>query len=76
MPHATIGVGVFMAASLVAASTLPRCPWHEYQPSVFDANLRHVDTTMACAAGHYALPSGPGVGAKPRDSLWDYRIDA
>ena len=75
VPHATIGVGIFMAASLHAASTLAHCPYHEYQPSVFDRNLAHVDTTMACDGGHYTLPAGPGLGIEPRDSLWQHRLD-
>ena len=75
VPHATIGVGIFMAASLHVASTLADCPYHEYQPSVFDRNLAHVATTMACDAGRYTLPAGPGLGVEPRDSLWAYRLD-
>ena len=71
IPHATIGVGVFMAASLHAAATLPHCPMHEYQPSVFDRNLAHVETTMRCAAGCYTLPAGAGHGVEPRPELWD-----
>jgi galactonate dehydratase len=76
IPHATIGVGIFMAASLHAAATLARCPFHEYQHSVFDRNLAHVETKMACDAGFYALPEGPGLGVEPRESLWAFRMDA
>ncbi len=76
IPHATIGVGIFMAASLHATATLPSCPYHEYQHSVFDRNLAHVETTMRCDAGFYTLPVGPGIGAVPRESLWRYRMDA
>jgi galactonate dehydratase len=75
VPHATIGVGIFMAASLHAASTLADCPYHEYQPSVFDRNIAHIATTMACDAGRYTLPAGPGLGVEPRDSLWQHRLD-
>lgn len=70
IPHATIGVGIFMAASLHASAALARCPYHEYQHSVFDRNLEFVDTAMACAEGRYALPEGPGLGVTPRDALW------
>ena len=76
VPHATIGVGVFMAASLHASSVLADCPYHEYQHSVFDRNLRFVDTTMACAAGAYRVPAGPGLGTVPRDDLWQYLVPA
>ena len=70
MPHATIGVGIFMAASLHAAAAAGAIAYHEYQHSVFDRNLRYVETSMACAAGYYRLPEGPGHGATPRPELW------
>jgi galactonate dehydratase len=73
MPHAAIGVGLFMAASLQAASTLQRLPWHEYQHSIFDPNLRLTQPTgtrhMACEAGFYTLPDGPGLGVEPSPAL-------
>ena len=72
MPHATIGVGIFMAASLHAAAACGDIPWHEYQHSVLDRNLRYVDTTMACTAGYYRVPEGPGHGATPRAELWNF----
>jgi galactonate dehydratase len=72
MPHATIGVGIFMAASLHASAALGGVPYHEYQHSVLDRNLRYVDTTMACAEGYYRVPDGPGHGATPRAELWDF----
>ena len=74
IPHATIGVGIFMAASLHATATLPRCPYHEYQHSVFDAALRFVDTTMRCSKGFYDVPAGPGLGVTPRPELWQYVV--
>jgi len=73
MPHATIGVGLFMAASLQAASTLQRLPWHEYQHSIFDPNLRLTQPTgtrhMACEGGFYTLPDGPGLGVEPSAAM-------
>jgi galactonate dehydratase len=69
MPHAAIGVGLFMAASLQASATLQRLPWHEYQHSIFDPNLRLTRPTgsrhMQCEAGFYLLPDGPGLGVEP-----------
>jgi galactonate dehydratase len=74
MPHAAIGVGLFMAASLQAASTVQRLPWHEYQHSIFDANLRLTRPSgtrhMSCEAGFYALPDGPGLGVEPSDEMF------
>jgi galactonate dehydratase len=69
MPHATIGIGIFQAASLqVAAALSPElAPYHEYQHSIFDQHLRYLRTDMRCAAGHFTLPTGPGIGAEPTD---------
>ncbi len=74
IPHATIGFGIFMAASLHASAALARCPYHEYQHSVFDRNLAFVDTTMRCADGFYALPEGPGLGVTPRPELFAHVV--
>lgn len=68
-PHAAIGAGIFMAASLQAASTLPRLPWHEYQHSIFDRNLQFVEGDMACEGGRYVVPTGPGLGVAPNAAL-------
>jgi len=72
IPHASIGVGIFQAASLHAAATLPNVPYHEYQPSIFDQNLRYVTTTMRCERGFYQLSDGPGLGVEPKPDLWNY----
>ena len=72
MPHASIGVGIFQAASLHAAAALPNVPWHEYQHSVFNKNLAFLDTTMRCEAGFFDVPSGPGLGVEPRPELWQH----
>ena len=72
IPHASIGVGVFQAASLHAAAALPNVPMHEYQHSVFDRNLAYVDTTMRCERGAFAVPEGPGLGVEPNDRLWNF----
>ena len=73
MPHAAIGVGLFMAASLQAASALQKLPCHEYQHSIFDPHLGLTRPTgtrhMSCAAGHYTLPDGPGLGVEPAPGL-------
>ncbi|MSQ76380.1 MAG: mandelate racemase/muconate lactonizing enzyme family protein [Rhodoferax sp.] len=72
IPHASIGIGIFQAASLHAAAALPNCPMHEYQHSVFDRNLQYVQTSMRCAAGVFTLPDGPSLGIEPTDSLWQF----
>jgi galactonate dehydratase len=72
IPHASIGIGIFQAASLHAYSTLVQVPYHEYQHSVFDRNLQFVETSMSCRNGFFELPGGPGLGINPADSLWQY----
>jgi L-alanine-DL-glutamate epimerase-like enolase superfamily enzyme len=72
VPHATVGVGIFLAASLHAAAALGDVSMHEYQHSVFDRNVRFVDTTMRCEAGYYHVPAGPGHGVVPRSELMNF----
>jgi galactonate dehydratase len=72
IPHASIGIGIYQAASLHAAAALPNVPMHEYQHSVFDRNLQYVQTTMRCERGAFALPEGPGLGIEPADSVWAF----
>ncbi len=74
IPHATIGVGIFHAASLHAAASLPDVPYHEHQHSVFDANLRFIDTRMRCVDGYFELPVGPGLGVEPKAELWQHIV--
>ena len=70
MPHASISCGIFMAASLQAASTLQTMPFHEYQHSIFDKNLKLVTGDMGCADGFYHVPSGPGLGVAPSEAIF------
>lgn len=65
MPHASIGIGIYQAASLQVAATLPHLVYHEYQHSIFDRNLQFLHGNMACAAGFFTLPDGPGLGVTP-----------
>ncbi|MEM8852696.1 MAG: mandelate racemase/muconate lactonizing enzyme family protein [Pseudomonadota bacterium] len=71
IPHASISLGLFMAASLQATSSLQRVPYHEYQHSIFDRNLTFTRGDMGCEAGFYTLPSGPGLGVEPTDEMFD-----
>jgi galactonate dehydratase len=71
-PHATIGAGLFLAASLQISATLPRLWKHEWQHSVFERNLAFLDTDMRYADDAYLLPSGAGLGAAPNARLWEF----
>jgi L-alanine-DL-glutamate epimerase-like enolase superfamily enzyme len=75
IPHATIGIGIFHAASLLGAACLAEVPFHEHQHSIFDANLRFVDTQMRCVDGTFELPRGPGLGVEPKAKLWKHIVE-
>ncbi|MEO1104067.1 MAG: mandelate racemase/muconate lactonizing enzyme family protein [Pseudomonadota bacterium] len=72
IPHASISLGLFMAASLQATAALQRVPYHEYQHSIFDRNLAFTAGDMACESGFYTLPAGPGLGVEPTDALFQH----
>ncbi|AZO79364.1 MULTISPECIES: mandelate racemase/muconate lactonizing enzyme family protein [unclassified Bosea (in: a-proteobacteria)] len=65
IPHATIGIGLFLAASLHASSALAAVECHEFQHSIFEPNRRLLLGDMDCSDGFYRLPSGPGLGVEP-----------
>lgn len=71
-PHATIGVGLFLAASLQVSSSLPQLSRHEWQHSVFERHLALLDTDMGREGLFYRLPTGPGLGAVPNARLWQH----
>lgn len=71
-PHATVGTGVFLAASLQASATIPGLWKHEWQHSVFERNLALLDTDMGHGEGGYRLPSAPGLGVEPNARFWDH----
>jgi L-alanine-DL-glutamate epimerase-like enolase superfamily enzyme len=71
-PHATISTGIFLAASLHVSCTLANLWQHEWQHSVFERNLALLDTDMACRAGQYKVPSGPGLGVRPNKRFWEH----
>ena len=64
IPHATIGAGIFLAASLQASSVLATTTCHEFQHSIFEPNRRLLAGGMECAQGAYTVPSGPGLGVE------------
>ncbi len=72
IPHASIGIGIFQAASLHATAALPNSPMHEYQHSIFDRNLQYVNTAMTCTNGAFTMPEGSGLGIEPNDTVWQH----
>ncbi len=71
VPHATIGAGLFLAASLHASATLQALPWHEYQHSLFHNAATLLDEALRCEDGFYDLPTGPGLGVVPNARFWE-----
>ncbi|MBB4837332.1 galactonate dehydratase [Sphingomonas kyeonggiensis] len=71
-PHATVGTGIFLAASLQASATIPGLWKHEWQHSVFERNLALLDTDMGHGEGGYVLPTGPGLGVEPNARFWGH----
>ncbi|WP_298196408.1 mandelate racemase/muconate lactonizing enzyme family protein [Novosphingobium sp.] len=72
IPHATIGTGIFAAASLHASATVLSLPWHEYQHSIFHKASTLMSGRLECTAGHFSLPEGPGLGVCPNAAFWDH----
>lgn len=72
IPHASIGIGIFQAASLQASAAILELPYHEYQHSVFDRNLRYLDGTMTCKSGRFQIPDGAGLGVSPREDVFQF----
>lgn len=73
-PHATVGTGLFLAASLHASVTVPSLWRHEWQHSIFSRSLALLDTDMAYVERSYRLPTGPGLGVRPGSRFWDYAV--
>ncbi|WP_309082894.1 mandelate racemase/muconate lactonizing enzyme family protein [Chelativorans sp.] len=67
IPHATIGAGIFLAASLQASAALSNVTAHEFQHSIFEPNRRLLVGDMDCREGAYTAPSGPGLGVEPSE---------
>lgn len=67
MPHASIGVGVFQAASLQASVAVEGFVMHEYQHSNFDRCLPLLHGNMGCKEGRFILPDGAGLGVEPTE---------
>ena len=65
LPHATIGAGIFLAASLQTSLALPGVVGHEYQPSIFNRNTGLISSGIECREGVYGVAEGPGIGVEP-----------
>ena len=71
IPHATIGLGIFMAASL-RASLAADVETHEYQHTIYDRNCALLEGAAACEAGRFIVPDTPGHGVSPNADAFRY----
>ncbi len=64
MPHATIGLGIFMAASL-RASLAVGVEAHEFQHTIYHRNGALLDGVAPTDKGEFFIPDTPGHGVEP-----------
>ena len=69
IPHATIGSGIFLAASLQASAALRRITAHEFQHSIFEPFRHFTGNVLNCENGAYTLPQTAGIGVEPSDAM-------
>ena len=67
IPHATVGSGIFLAASLQASAALEPVSGHEFQHSIFESSRDLLTGDMDCAGGSYTPSGGPGLGVEPSE---------
>lgn len=65
MPHATIGSGIFLAASLQASAAIQNLVSHEFQHSIFGDFMSYTTGDMKCESGFFHIPNGYGIGVEP-----------
>jgi galactonate dehydratase len=69
IPHATIGSGIFLAASLQASAALKGVTSHEFQHSIFGPFRHFTGNGLHCESGFYLLPDSPGLGIEPSEVM-------
>lgn len=65
IPHATIGLGIFQAASL-RASLAAGAASHEFQHTIYHRNAALMQGMPECEGGRFVVPDTPGHGATPK----------
>ena len=69
MPHATIGSGLFLAASLQASAALRNVVSHEFQHSLLNPFRHFTNDVLSCESGFYEITETPGIGAEPSGEM-------
>ncbi len=71
IPHATIGLGIFMSASL-RASLAAGAVAHEFQHTIYHQNAALLEGAAPCSTGVFDIPDTPGHGVTPNDEAFEY----
>lgn len=71
IPHATIGLGIFMAASL-RASVAANAAGHEFQHTIYHRNGALLDGAAECNSGRFIVPDTLGHGAQPNEDAFQF----
>ncbi len=75
IPHLGPAFGVFLAAGIHAAASVPNLPIMEFQPSVFDKANAILKTPIVCEASYLTVPTGPGLGVEvDEEALAEYGV--
>jgi len=69
LPHATIGSGIFLAASLQASFALEGVIGHEYQHSIVERNHDLITEGIGCSNGLYRIIDSAGLGIEPTEDM-------
>ena len=69
IPHATIGAGIFLAASLQASAALGSVTSHEFQHSILEPFRHFTGNVLQCQNGAYTVPASPGIGVEPSQHM-------
>ncbi|HEY4203169.1 MAG TPA: mandelate racemase/muconate lactonizing enzyme family protein [Devosiaceae bacterium] len=65
MPHATIGLGIFLAASIQASAAVQAVAGHEFQHTIIERTGRFIEGEFVVEKGAYVVPQRPGIGVEP-----------
>ena len=71
IPHATIGLGIFMAASL-RASLAAGASVHEFQHTIYHRNGVLLEGSATCEKGAFTIPDTPGHGVSPNAEAYEF----
>jgi L-alanine-DL-glutamate epimerase-like enolase superfamily enzyme len=64
VPHLGPAFGIYLAASIHGAASVPNLPIMEFQPSVYERANSILKTPLTCELGHYTVPDEPGLGVE------------